>query len=147
MRALDKKAVTLGGGEAHRLTLSDLILVKDNHLRLVPLKEAVRRARRMYPPEKIEVEVTSGKEAIEAAEAGAGIVMFDNMAPESIGEAIGALESRGLREHLLLEASGGIEAGNLRDYAALGLDRVSMGSLTHSVQGLDMSLEVVSRVD
>jgi nicotinate-nucleotide pyrophosphorylase (carboxylating) len=146
MRALDKKAVVLGGGEAHRSTLSDMILIKDNHLRLVPLEEAVRRALRRSPPEMIEVEVTSGEEAIRAARAGAGIVMLDNMDPESIREAVRELAARGLRGHLLLEASGGIWAGNLKDYVSLGLDRISLGSLTHSVHGLDLSLEVVSRI-
>jgi nicotinate-nucleotide pyrophosphorylase (carboxylating) len=146
MRALDKKAVVLGGGEAHRSTLSDMILIKDNHLRLVPLEEAVRRALRRSPPEMIEVEVTSGEEAIRAARAGAGIVMLDNMDPESIREAVRELAARGLRGHLLLEASGGIGAGNLKDYISLGLDRISLGSLTHSVHGLDISLEVVSRI-
>lgn len=147
MRALDKRAVVLGGGEAHRLTLSDMILIKDNHLKLVPLEEAVRRAREKSPPERIEVEVTSGEEAIAAAMAGAGVVMFDNLDPPSIEEAIRDLRARGLRRHVLLEASGGIGAGNLKDYAVLDLDRVSMGSLTHSVQGLDLSLEVISRID
>ena len=147
MRALDKKAVTLGGGEAHRLTLSDMILIKDNHLKLIPLEEAVRRARRRSPPERIEIEVTSGGEAILAARAGAGVVMFDNMDPGSIEKAIRELKKRGLRERVLLEASGGIGAGNLKDYASLDLDRVSMGALTHSVHGLDLSLEIVTRID
>lgn len=147
MRALDKEAVVLGGGEAHRLTLSDRILIKDNHLKLVPLKEAVRRARMQFPPEKIEVEVTTGEEAVLAAEAGAGVIMFDNMDPASVREAIRNLEARGLRRRVLLEASGGIRKGNLKEYASLDLDRISVGSLTHSVRGLDLSLEVVNRAD
>jgi nicotinate-nucleotide pyrophosphorylase (carboxylating) len=146
MRALDKRAVTLGGGEAHRPTLSDMILIKDNHLKLVPLKEAVQRALRKSPPERIEVEVTNLAEAITAAEAGAGIILFDNMDPGSIREAILRLEARGLRGRLLLEASGGIGSGNLKDYASLDLDRISVGALTHSVQGLDLSLEVISGI-
>ena len=147
MRALDKKAVILGGGEAHRATLSDMILIKDNHLKLVPLGEAVKRARRMAPSGRIEVEVTSGEEAVLAAEAGVGVVMFDNMDPASIKEAIRNLEARGLRRRVLLEASGGIGRGNLKEYASLDLDRISMGALTHSVRGLDLSLEVISRID
>jgi nicotinate-nucleotide pyrophosphorylase (carboxylating) len=147
MRALDKKAVILGGGEAHRATLSDMILIKDNHLKLIPLGEAVKRARGRAPSGRIEVEVTSGEEAIIAAEAGAGIIMFDNMDPASIRDANRRLEERGLRRRVLLEASGGIGPGNLADYASLDLDRISMGALTHSVQGLDLSLEVVSRID
>jgi len=147
MRALDKKAVILGGGEAHRATLSDMILIKDNHLKLVPLGEAVKRARGRAPSGRIEVEVTSGEEAVMAAEAGAGIIMFDNMDPASIRDAIRNLEAHGLRRRVLLEASGGIGSGNLKDYASLDLDRISIGALTHSVKGLDLSLEVVSRID
>ena len=146
MRALDKKAVVLGGGEAHRSSLSDAILIKDNHLKLVPLGEAVKRARRVAPSGKIEVEVTGPEEAVMAAEAGAGVVMFDNMDPASITGAIRELESRGLRRRILLEASGGIGPGNLREYAVLDLDRISLGTLTHSARALDMSLEVVSRI-
>ncbi|HUK38449.1 MAG TPA: carboxylating nicotinate-nucleotide diphosphorylase [Methanomicrobiales archaeon] len=145
MRELDKKAVVIGGGEAHRAGLSDMILIKDNHLKLVPLEEAVRRARARAPSGRIEVEVSSAGEAIRAAEAGAGIVMFDNMDPASIGEAIRELGSRGLRRRVLLEASGGIGPANLAEYASLDLDRVSVGALTHSVHGLDLSLEIVSR--
>jgi len=145
MRALDKKAVVLGGGEAHRLTLSESILIKDNHLKLLPLEEAVRRARGVAPSGRIEVEVTTREEAILAAGAGAGAVMLDNMDPGSIGESIRDLEARGLRKRVLLEASGGIGAGNLKDYLPLGLDRISLGSLTHSVRALDLSLEIVSR--
>jgi nicotinate-nucleotide pyrophosphorylase (carboxylating) len=147
MRALDKKAVILGGGEAHRATLSDMILIKDNHLKLVPLGEAVKRARGRAPSGRIEVEVTSGEEAVMAAEAGAGIIMFDNMDPASIRDAIRNLEAHGLRRRVLLEASGGIGSGNLKDYASLDLDRISIGALTHSVKGLDLSLEVVARID
>jgi nicotinate-nucleotide pyrophosphorylase (carboxylating) len=145
MRALDKKAVVLGGGEAHRATLSDAILIKDNHLQLVPLEEAVRRARAAAPQERVEVEVTGGRDAVRAAKAGAGVIMFDNMDPESIGEAVRELTERGLRGQVLLEASGGIGAGNLEEYARLGLDRVSVGALTHSARALDLSLEIVSR--
>ena len=145
MRELDKKAVVIGGGEAHRAGLSDMILIKDNHLKLLPLDEAVRRARNRAPSGRIEVEVTSTGEAIRAAEAGAGIVMFDNMDPASIGEAIRELEAKGLRRRVFLEASGGIGPENLEEYASLDLDRVSVGALTHSVRGLDLSLEIVSR--
>jgi nicotinate-nucleotide pyrophosphorylase (carboxylating) len=146
MRALDKKAVVLGGGEAHRATLSDAVIIKDNHLRLVPLEEAVRRARAAVPQGRVEVEVTSGDEAVRAAKAGAQVIMFDNMDPGTIREAVRELGERGLRSQLLLEASGGIREGNLGEYATLGLDRISVGALTHSARGLDLSLEVVSRI-
>jgi nicotinate-nucleotide pyrophosphorylase (carboxylating) len=145
MRVLDKKAVVLGGGEAHRATLSDAILIKDNHLKLVPLEEAVRRARAKAPMDRVEVEVAGREEAVRAAMAGAGVIMFDNMDPGSIGEAIRELRARGLRQQVLLEASGGIGEGNLEEYASLGIDRISVGALTHSARGLDLSLEVVAR--
>jgi len=124
-----------------------MILIKDNHLKLVPLVEAVKRAKRRMPSVQIEVEVTSGEEAVLAAGAGAGAIMFDNMDPDSIGEAIRRLKAEGLRGQVLLEASGGLGPGNLKDYAFLDLDRVSVGALTHSVRNLDLSLEVVRRVD
>jgi nicotinate-nucleotide pyrophosphorylase (carboxylating) len=145
MRALDKKAVVLGGGEAHRLTLSDMILIKDTHLKLVPLEEAVERALGRSPPGQVEVEVTTREDAVRAAEAGAGVVMFDNMDPGSIRDAIRALRARGLRDRVFLEASGGIQWENLAEYASLDIDRISAGPLTHSVRALDLSLEIVSR--
>ena len=145
MRALDKKAVVLGGGEAHRATLSEAVLIKDNHLRLVPLEEAVRRARAKIPREGIEVEVTTPGEAVRAAKAGAGVIMFDNMSPGDIAGVIRELGERGLRAQLLLEASGGIGKENLSEYASLGLDRISVGALTHSARALDLSLEIISR--
>jgi nicotinate-nucleotide pyrophosphorylase (carboxylating) len=144
LRELDKKAVTLGGGDTHRLRLDDCVLIKDNHLELIPsITEAVRRAReRVSFTKKIEVEVRSLEEAAEAAEAGADIIMFDNMGPEEIRISLGALDERGLREGRLFEASGGITHENLADYAGSGVDIVSMGSLTHSVRNLNVKLEI-----
>jgi len=94
---------------------------------------------------RIRVEVTSSEEAVRAARAGAGVIMFDNMDAGSIGEAIRELGQGGLRRQVLLEASGGIGAGNLEEYARLDLDRISVGALTHSARALDLSLEIVSR--
>jgi len=144
LRALDKMAVELGGGDAHRFRLDDCVLIKDNHLKLLPsVSEAVRRAReRVSFTKKIEVEVRNLEEAVEASEAGADIVMFDNMPTEEIGVCLKALEEKGLREGRLFEASGGITVDNLADYASSGVDVVSMGSLTHSVRSLDVKLEI-----
>ena len=144
LRELDKKAVTLGGGDTHRLRLDDCVLIKDNHLELIPsIAEAVRRAReRVSFTKKIEVEVRNLEEAAEAAEAGADIIMFDNMSPEEIRISLGALDERSLREGSLFEASGGITHENLADYAGSGVDIVSMGSLTHSVRNLNVKLEI-----
>jgi len=144
LRELDKKAVSLGGGDTHRLRLDDCVLIKDNHLELVPsITEAVGRARaRVSFTKKIEVEVRTLAEAAEAAEAGADIVMFDNMSPGEICICLDALKGRGLHEGRLFEASGGITHENLADYAGSGVDIVSMGSLTHSVRSLNVKIEI-----
>jgi nicotinate-nucleotide pyrophosphorylase (carboxylating) len=144
LRELDKKAVMLGGGDTHRLRLDDCVLIKDNHLELIPsIAEAVGKAReRISFTKKIEVEVRSLDEAAEAAEAGADIIMFDNMSPEEIRISLGALDERCLREGKLFEASGGITHENLAKYASSGVDIVSMGSLTHSMRNLNVKLEI-----
>jgi len=144
LRVLDKKAVVLGGGDTHRFRLDDCVLIKDNHLELVPsIKEAVKRAReRASFTKKIEVEVTGINGAAEAAEAGADIIMLDNMSPDEIKACLGDLEARGLREGRLFEASGGITLENLADYARSGVDVISMGSLTHSVRSLNVKLKI-----
>ncbi len=144
LRELDKKAVSLGGGDTHRLRLDDCVLIKDNHLELVPsITDAVGRARaRVSFTKKIEVEVRTLAEAAEAAEAGADIVMFDNMSPGEIRICLDALKERGLHEGRLFEASGGITHENLAEYAGSGVDIVSMGSLTHSVRSLNVKLKI-----
>ena len=143
MRLLDKKAVAIGGGEPHRTGLSDMFLIKDNHLALVPLEEAIRKVRVASVYRKIEVEVSTAGDAVRAAVAGADIVMLDNVPPALMKKALGELESRGLRSNVILEASGGINASNLATYAALDLDVLSLGILTHSVKNMDVSLEVL----
>ena len=141
----DKRAVVIGGGDSHRLHLDDLILVKDNHKALAgSIGEAVQRAKGGSFTKKIEVEATSADEAIEAAEAGADILMFDNMSPSLIKAAVQQLERRGMRKHLVLEASGGIDETNISEFARSGVDILSLGSLTHSVKAFDVSLEVRS---
>jgi nicotinate-nucleotide pyrophosphorylase (carboxylating) len=144
LRELDKKAVSLGGGDTHRLRLDDCVLIKDNHLELVPsITDAVGRARaRVSFTKKIEVEVRTLAEAAEAAEAGADIIMFDNMSPGEIRICLDALKERGLHEGRLFEASGGITHENLAEYAGSGVDIVSMGSLTHSVRSLNVKLKI-----
>ena len=144
LRDLDKRAVELGGGDTHRLRLDDCVLIKDNHLKLgLSVGEAVKRARRRASfTKKIEVEVRSLEEAVEAAEAGADIIMFDNMPPAEIRRCLAALEGRGLRARRLFEASGGITPENVEEYAATGVDILSMGCLTHSVRSLNVKLEL-----
>jgi len=144
LRELDKRAVELGGGDTHRFRLDDCVLIKDNHLIFgFTISEAVERARRRVSfTKKIEVEVRTLKEAREAARAGADIVMFDNMSPSEIRDCLRALDGEGLSGGRIFEASGGITMENIAEYAASGVDVVSMGSLTHSVRSLDVKLRV-----
>ena len=143
----DKKAVLIGGGDPHRLHLDDMILVKDNHIAIAGnVESAVKRAKQNASfSKKIEVEVTSVTDALKAAEAGADIVMFDNFSPKQIRKAVEALKKAGFFGKVLLEVSGGITEQNLLEYASTQVNIISMGALTHSVQALDVSLEI-SRV-
>ncbi|MEM2107939.1 MAG: carboxylating nicotinate-nucleotide diphosphorylase [Candidatus Bathyarchaeia archaeon] len=139
----DKKAVLLGGGDTHRLHLDDMILVKDNHIAIAgSIESAVKKAKQSASfSKKIEVEVTSVKDALIAAEAGADIIMLDNFSPKQIREAVEALEKAGFGK-VLLEASGRIAEENILDYAKTGVNLISIGELTHSVSALDASLEI-----
>ena len=143
LRALDKKAVILGGGDPHRYTLSDMVLIKDNHLALVPLPEAIRRAKEQSLYRVVEVEVGVMSDAIMAAGAGADIILLDNMTPDAVFETVQALVERGLRERVTLEVSGNVAGGDLARYAATGIDVISMGALTHTVRNFDVSLDIV----
>jgi nicotinate-nucleotide pyrophosphorylase (carboxylating) len=140
----DKKAVYIGGGDPHRLNLSDMILVKDNHIAVAgSVENAVKTAKQNASfSKKIEVEVTSVADVLKAAEAGADIVMLDNFSPKQIKAAVGLLRKAGFFGKVLLEASGGITAENLLEYAAAQVDIISLGALTHSVRALDVSLEI-----
>ncbi len=142
-RALDKKAVVLGGGDPHRYCLSDGILIKDNHLALVPLVEAIGRARKMTAYKKVEVEVETVTDALAAAEAGADAIMLDNMSPEQIRGTLAALEHEGMRNRIVIELSGGINPETIRHYASLGADVISLGALTHSVRNFSVNLEIL----
>jgi nicotinate-nucleotide pyrophosphorylase (carboxylating) len=146
LRALDKKAVRIGGGDPHRMSLSDGILIKDNHLALVPLETAILRAKSSSLYRKVEVEVTSEQEAVAAAETGADILLLDNMTPANVRSTIDRLEESGLRKNVLVELSGGITEENLPEYLMHGIDLISAGVLTHSVVNVDVSLEIVSKI-
>jgi len=142
LRALDKKAISLGGGDPHRSSLSDGVLIKDNHLMLVPVEEAVRKAKTASAYRKIEVEVESADDAFIAARAGADILLFDNMTPAQVQETLRVLADAGLREKVLVELSGGITAETIRDYARTGADLISLGALTHTVKNFSVTLEI-----
>ena len=143
LKPLDKRAILLGGGESHRFSLSDAVLIKDNHLALVPLEEAIKRAKAFSIYKVVEVEVESLEDALKAAKAGADIIMLDNMTPEQIEEVLEALKREGLRDRVKIEVSGGITEENIQSYAKLDIDVISLGALTHSVKNFDVSLEIV----
>lgn len=146
LRPIDKRAILIGGGEPHRFSLSDAILIKDNHLALVPLEEAIRRAKEFSVYKVVEVEVESLEDALRAVKAGADVVMLDNMTPEEIERTIEALRREGLRERVKIEVSGGITPENIGEYARLDIDVISLGYLTHSVKNFDVSLEIVEKL-
>ena len=143
LKPLDKKALLLGGGEPHRFSLSDAVLIKDNHLALVPLEEAIKRAKAFSVYKVVEVEVESLEDALKAAKAGADVIMLDNMTPEQIEEVLEALKREGLRDRVKIEVSGGITEENIQSYAKLDIDVISLGALTHSVKNFDVSLEIL----
>jgi nicotinate-nucleotide pyrophosphorylase (carboxylating) len=143
LKPMDKRAILIGGGEPHRFSLSDAILIKDNHLALVPLEEAIRRAKTFSIYKVVEVEVETLEDALKAAKAGADVIMLDNMTPEQIEDVLEALKHERLREKVKIEVSGGITPENIEEYAGLDIDVISLGALTHSVKNFDVSLEII----
>lgn len=140
LRGLEKRAVAAAGGDTHRLDLSGMVLVKENHIAELGLEAAVDRFReRKSFAQKLEVEAETTDEALRAAQAGADAVLLDNMAPDTIEAAVDRLP-----DDVLVEASGGITLETVADYAATGVDVVSMGSLTHSAAQLDVSFRTGS---
>ena len=144
LRYFEKRAVELGGGDTHRLRLDDAVLIKDNHLELAgSVGACVRKAKdRVSFTKKVEVEVTTAYQAVEAAEAGADIVLLDNMTPKEVESSVTLLMSKGLRDRVLVEVSGGIRRENLASYAKTGVDVISVGAITHSAPAVDISLEM-----
>jgi nicotinate-nucleotide pyrophosphorylase (carboxylating) len=140
----DKKAVLVGGGDTHRLHLDNMVLIKDNHIKIAGnLKKAVEVAKSNVSfSQRIEVEITEVEDVIDAAKAGVDIIMFDNFSLKKIEKAIRLLKKMHLREKVLLEASGGITKENFLQYASTGVDIISLGEITHSAKALDISLEI-----
>jgi len=147
LRFFDKKAVTVGGGETHRMGLDDMILIKDNHIPLVgSVEKAIKRARKKIGSSiKIECEVRSLEEAISAVDAGADRVMLDNFSPMEVARTIEELSRRGIRDKAKIEVSGGVMLQNVKSYAKAKPDIISIGYLTHSPKAVDFSLEVLER--
>ena len=141
-RILDKYAVRMGGGHNHRMGLFDAVLIKDNHIEAAgSIKKAVNNARNLLPHTvKIEVECETMEQVNEALEAGADIIMLDNMDYATMQSAVNLINGRAI-----VEASGGINQSTIARVAATGVDVISIGSLTHSVKALDISLNINPR--
>jgi nicotinate-nucleotide pyrophosphorylase (carboxylating) len=144
LRILEKYAVSVGGGTNHRLGLGDLVLIKDNHLAILrkrglDIQQIIRQARSKSARNiKIEIETTSPEDAMAAANAGADIVMLDNMSLDAMRRAVEIVNKKAI-----LEASGGVKIDTVRAIAETGVDWISVGALTHSARALDISLEIV----
>ncbi len=143
LRILEKYAVRVGGGQNHRLHLGDGILIKDNHITALrglgmSLKDIVTKAKQNAPKGvKVEIEVNTIPEALEAARAGADVIMLDNMSPDDMKRAVEQVP-----EQVKLEASGGINLNNICDVAGAGVHFISVGAITHSAKAIDFSLEI-----
>lgn len=144
LRALEKAAVRAGGGVNHRGSLSEGVLVKDNHLGGLSIAEAVAAARERWPGRMLEVECDRIEQVAEALAAGAGLVLCDNMSPEQVAECVALVrrEAAEGRPRCLVEVSGGVTLASVGAYAAAGADLVSSGALTHSAPALDIGLDL-----
>ncbi|MCA9805410.1 MAG: carboxylating nicotinate-nucleotide diphosphorylase [Cyanobacteria bacterium HKST-UBA02] len=136
LRAFERYAVLVGGGSLHRAGLYDRVLIKENHITMAgSVAEAVMRSRKAWPALIVEIETRTLAEVEEAVEAGADIILLDNMKPDQVREAVRLVAGAGR-----LEVSGGINLDNLDSYLIQGIDYISVGALTHSVPAVDMSL-------
>ena len=143
LRFFDKEAVMIGGGHKHRMSLNEMVMIKDNHLFVSnSMEDIIKNARKRH--KNVEVEVENQRDAVTAAGNGATIIMLDNFSPEQIKKTITALQKKKLRNKVKLEASGGINSKNIGAFAKTGVDMISVGSITNSVKGLDLSLEVIA---
>lgn len=144
MRLLEKQAVKAGGGQNHRFNLGDGVLIKDNHIAILKargmtLKEIIARAKEKAPVGlRVGVEVASLAQAEETTGAGADMILLDNMSVSDMKEVADHLKGR-----VTLEASGGVNLGNIETVARSGVDRISIGAITHSAKALDFSLEII----
>lgn len=137
LRALEKAAVRAGGGANHRGSLSDGVLLKDNHLAGMSIGEAVERSHRLWPGRLVQVECDTAEQVKRALEAGADLVLLDNMSPAQVTDCVWLVASQ-----CLVEVSGGVTLDTVAAYAATGADLVSVGALTHSAPVLDIGLDV-----
>ncbi|MCI1695316.1 carboxylating nicotinate-nucleotide diphosphorylase [Aneurinibacillus aneurinilyticus] len=142
LRMLEKYAVTIGGGHNHRLGLFDAVMIKDNHIKAAGgIHEAISHARAAIPHTmRVEVEVETLAQLEEAIAAKPDIIMLDNMDTKTMTEAVRRVAGR-----MIVEASGGVNLDTVEEIAATGVDVISVGSLTHSVTALDISLDLNER--
>jgi nicotinate-nucleotide pyrophosphorylase (carboxylating) len=138
LRAIQRAAVRAGGGFNHRDSLSDAVLIKDNHLAINGIAKSVERARSCWPGRLLEVECDSLEQVVEARDAAADRVLLDNMTPEQVRSAVALLEGA-----VEVEVSGGITLETITDYAESGADFVSVGALTHSAPVFDIGLDML----
>ncbi len=146
LRALEKAAVKAGGGVNHRSSLSEAVLVKDNHLAGVTITEAVARARALWPGRLVQIECDELEQVVEAARAGADAVLLDNMDPAAVAVAVKTARAEAAGP-IVIEVSGGVTLESIGEYAAAGPDRISVGALTHSATVLDLGLDLIWRAD
>ncbi|MGA8111282.1 MAG: carboxylating nicotinate-nucleotide diphosphorylase [Acidobacteriaceae bacterium] len=146
LRILDKYAVCCGGGENHRLDLSDGILIKNNHITLGGgiVKVLERAKERRKPGQVIDIEVRNFEELELALDHGAESLLVDNMTPAEVKKAVQRVRERGL--DIPIEASGGITLDNIRKYALAGVDYISVGALTHSATAVDLSMRITAEI-
>jgi nicotinate-nucleotide pyrophosphorylase (carboxylating) len=145
-RRFEKYAVACGGGRNHRIGLFDMVLIKDNHLAALrnekpnAVAAAIRQARKKFPKLNIEVEADTLEQVAQAADAGADIILLDNMTVEQMRQAVKIAKG-----HAKTEASGGVELGTVRAIAGSGVDFISVGALTHSARAVDIGLDFTSK--
>jgi nicotinate-nucleotide pyrophosphorylase (carboxylating) len=144
LRTLEKAAVRAGGGTNHRGSLSDGVLIKDNHLGGMSIGEAVRRAKLRWPGRLVEVECDRIDQVTEAIDAGATMVMLDNMTPAQVSKALKVVDAAAVDGHrVAVEVSGRMSLDAVGDYAKIaGVDFISVGALTHSAPVLDLGLDL-----
>lgn len=141
LRYFDKEAVEIGGGKKHRLRLDEMVMIKDNHIAVEnSLLSLIKKAKKKH--HKFEVEVETITDALLAAKNGATIIMLDNFTPAQIIKTIQILKKNKVKDKVLLEASGRITSKNIASYGKTRVDIISMGSITNSVKGIDLSLEI-----
>ncbi len=138
LRAFEREAVAIGGGQNHRFGLFDAILIKDNHIQIAGnIQSAIQNARQAHPTLPIEVEATTLTQVEQALEIGVAAILLDNMSPLMIRSAVGIVNGA-----CFIEVSGGINFKNIKNYLIAGVNAISIGALTHSAPNIDISLEV-----